>query len=68
MLSEENKAITRCEIDDAWNKGNIGIIDPAAVEGSEKERSRAFGQVALQLTNRIRFLVILIEREKSGKV
>jgi ArsR family transcriptional regulator, arsenate/arsenite/antimonite-responsive transcriptional repressor / arsenate reductase (thioredoxin) len=44
------------------------FIDPAAVEGSEKERSRAFDQVALQLTNRIRFLVILIEREKSGKV
>jgi len=27
VLSEENKAITRCEIDDAWNKGNIGIIN-----------------------------------------
>jgi ArsR family transcriptional regulator, arsenate/arsenite/antimonite-responsive transcriptional repressor / arsenate reductase (thioredoxin) len=44
------------------------FIDPAAVEGSEKERSRAFEQVALQLTNRIRFLMILIEREKSGKL
>jgi ArsR family transcriptional regulator, arsenate/arsenite/antimonite-responsive transcriptional repressor / arsenate reductase (thioredoxin) len=44
------------------------FIDPAAVEGSEKERYRAFEQVALQLTNRIRYLVILIEREKSGKV
>ena len=44
------------------------FIDPAEVSGSEKERSRAFDQVALQLTNRIRFLVILIEREKSGKV
>jgi ArsR family transcriptional regulator, arsenate/arsenite/antimonite-responsive transcriptional repressor / arsenate reductase (thioredoxin) len=44
------------------------FIDPAAVEGSEKERSRAFDQVALQLTNRIRFLVILIERETSGKI
>jgi ArsR family transcriptional regulator, arsenate/arsenite/antimonite-responsive transcriptional repressor / arsenate reductase (thioredoxin) len=43
------------------------FIDPASVEGSEKERTRAFEQVALQLTNRIRFLVILIEREKSGK-
>lgn len=42
------------------------FIDPAAVEGSEQERSRAFEQVALQLTNRIRFLVILIERDKSG--
>jgi ArsR family transcriptional regulator, arsenate/arsenite/antimonite-responsive transcriptional repressor / arsenate reductase (thioredoxin) len=44
------------------------FIDPAAVEGSEKERSRAFEQVALQLMNRIRYLVILIERETSGKV
>jgi protein-tyrosine-phosphatase len=42
------------------------FIDPAAVEGSEKDRYKAFGQVALQLTNRIRYLVILIEREKSG--
>ena len=39
------------------------FIDPAAVEGSEQERSRAFDQVALQLMNRIRYLVILIERE-----
>ena len=44
------------------------FLDPSAVEGSEKERTRAFDQVALQLTNRIRFLVILIEREKSRKV
>jgi protein-tyrosine-phosphatase len=44
------------------------FIDPATVEGSERERYRAFEQVALQLTNRIRYLVILIEREKSGKV
>jgi protein-tyrosine-phosphatase len=44
------------------------FIDPASVEGSEKERYRAFEQVALQLTNRIRYLVILIEREKSGKL
>jgi thioredoxin type arsenate reductase len=44
------------------------FIDPAAVEGSEKDRYKAFEQVALQLTNRIRYLVILIEREKSGKV
>ncbi len=44
------------------------FIDPAAVSGSEKERSKAFDQVALQLTNRIRFLVILIDRETSGKI
>lgn len=43
------------------------FIDPAEVEGSEQERSRAFDQVALQLMNRIRYLVILIEREQSGK-
>jgi hypothetical protein len=38
------------------------FIDPAAAEGSAKERSRAFEQVALQLTNRIRYLMILNER------
>lgn len=43
------------------------FIDPVAVEGSEQERSRIFDQVALQLMNRIRYLVILIEREQSGK-
>jgi protein-tyrosine-phosphatase/DNA-binding transcriptional ArsR family regulator len=43
------------------------FIDPAAVEGSEKERYKAFEQVALQLTNRIRYLVILIDREKSER-
>jgi protein-tyrosine-phosphatase len=36
--------------------------DPTAVEGSEQERSRAFEQIALQLTTRIRYLLILIER------
>jgi protein-tyrosine-phosphatase len=39
--------------------------DPAAVEGSEENRYRAFEQVALQLMTRIRYLVILIEREKG---
>jgi protein-tyrosine-phosphatase len=43
------------------------FIDPAAVDGSEKERYRAFEQVALQLTNRIRYLVILIDREKGER-
>jgi len=43
------------------------FIDPAAVGGSEQERARAFDQVALQLMNRIRYLVILIEREQSAK-
>jgi len=44
------------------------FIDPAAVEGSERERSRAFEQVALQLTNRIRYLVILIDREQGERI
>ncbi len=43
------------------------FIDPVSVEGSDKERYKAFEQVALQLTNRIRYLLILIEREQSGK-
>ena len=41
--------------------------DPAAVEGPEEEQYRAFEQVALQLMTRMRYLVILIEREKKGK-
>ena len=41
------------------------FIDPAAVEGSDQERSRAFNQVALQLTNRIRYFVILANREQK---
>ena len=41
--------------------------DPAAVEGPEKERYHAFEQVAFQLVTRIRYLLILIEREKGGK-
>ena len=43
------------------------FIDPAAVGGSEQERSRAFDQVALQLMNRIRYFLILIEREYGQK-
>lgn len=41
------------------------FIDPAAIEGSDKERYHAFEQVALQLTTRIRYLLILLEREKG---
>ncbi len=41
------------------------FLDPAEVEGSEEERYSAFGQVALQLMNRIRYLLIIIEREKG---
>jgi len=42
--------------------------DPAAQEGSEEAKYHAFEQTALQLTNRIRFLLILLEREKGGTV
>ena len=44
------------------------FLDPAEVEGSEVERYRAFEQVALQLMNRIRYLLILIGREKGTTV
>jgi protein-tyrosine-phosphatase len=40
--------------------------DPAAVNGSEQERYHAFEQVALQLTTRIRYLLILLEREQRN--
>jgi protein-tyrosine-phosphatase len=39
------------------------ISDPVAIEGSEEERYRAFEQVALELMTRLRYLVILIDRE-----
>lgn len=38
------------------------FADPAAVEGSLEERYRAFEQTSLQLTTRLRFLLILLER------
>ncbi len=41
------------------------FVDPAAVEGSDKDRYRAFEQVALQLMTRLRYFLILIEREKG---
>lgn len=41
------------------------FIDPAAVKGSDKDRYRAFEQVALQLITRLRYFLILIEREKG---
>lgn len=39
--------------------------NPAAVEGTEAERYRAFEQTSLQLTQRIRLLLTLIERQKG---
>src|SRR6266487_3738821 len=40
--------------------------DPAVVDGPDEARYHAFEQTALQLTNRIRFLLTLLEREKGG--
>lgn len=37
------------------------LADPARVQGSPEERSRAFEQTAIQLTTRLRFLMILLE-------
>jgi ArsR family transcriptional regulator, arsenate/arsenite/antimonite-responsive transcriptional repressor / arsenate reductase (thioredoxin) len=42
--------------------------NPAAVEGTEEERYRAFKQVAQQLTTRLRLLLILLERERGNKL
>lgn len=41
------------------------IQDPVTVEGSQEVHSRAFEQVALELMTRIRYLVILIDRESQ---
>jgi protein-tyrosine-phosphatase len=38
------------------------FADPAAVEGSLEERLRVFEQTSLQLTTRLRYLLILLER------
>ena len=38
------------------------LADPARVHGSLEERLRAFEQISLQLTTRLRFLMILLER------
>jgi protein-tyrosine-phosphatase len=41
--------------------------NPAAVEGTEDEQYRVFEETSLQLANRIRLLLTLIERQK-GKI
>jgi protein-tyrosine-phosphatase len=41
------------------------FLDPATVQGSEAEQLRAFEQISLQLTMRIRFLLTLLERKHS---
>ena len=42
------------------------FLDPATVQGSEAEQLRAFEQVSLQLTTRIRFLLTFLERKHSS--
>lgn len=39
--------------------------DPTVVEGTERERQRAFDQLAAQLNMRIRLLLTLLEREQK---
>lgn len=41
--------------------------DPALVQGTEQERIHAFEQTSLQLTTRIRFLLIRLERERRNR-
>jgi protein-tyrosine-phosphatase len=43
------------------------FLDPATVQGSEAEQMRAFEQISLQLTTRIRFLLTLLQRKHSPR-
>ena len=43
------------------------FLDPATVQGSEAEQLRAFEQISLQLTTRIRFLLTLLQRKNSTR-
>ena len=42
------------------------IPDPTSVQGTEDERLQVFRQVSLQLTTRIRLLLALLQRNKTG--
>jgi ArsR family transcriptional regulator, arsenate/arsenite/antimonite-responsive transcriptional repressor / arsenate reductase (thioredoxin) len=42
------------------------FLDPAMVQGTEAEQLQAFEQIAIQLTTRLRLLLILLERKKSS--
>ena len=42
--------------------------NPATIEGTEEERYRAFEQTSLQLTNRIRLLLTLMEHQKGKTI
>ena len=41
--------------------------DPAAIEGSLEKRERAFEETAREMTNRIQYLLLMIDRVQKGK-
>lgn len=41
--------------------------DPAAIEGSLEKRERAFEETAREMTNRIQYLLLMIDRAQKGK-
>ncbi len=43
------------------------FLDPATVQGSEAEQLRAFEQISLHLTTRIRFLLTILQRKNSPR-
>jgi ArsR family transcriptional regulator, arsenate/arsenite/antimonite-responsive transcriptional repressor / arsenate reductase (thioredoxin) len=43
------------------------FLDPATVQGTDEERLQAFMQTSLQLSMRIRFLLIVLERERKSR-
>lgn len=43
------------------------FLDPATLQGSEAEQLRAFEQILLQLTTRIRFLLTLLQRKNAPR-
>ena len=43
------------------------FLDPATVQGTDEEQFHSFEQTSLQLSMRIRFLLILLEREKRNR-
>ncbi len=45
-----------------WN-----IPEPVLLEGTEEQRQRAYNQLAMELTTRIRRLLTLLEREKRAR-
>ncbi len=42
------------------------FLDPTTAQGTEAEQLRVFEQTSLQLTTRIRLLLILLERKKRA--